>query len=301
MTQHVFGGRSLRRAGAVLLASISLLLAGCLITPGKFSSELVLKENQDFSFSYDGEIVFLALSDFGPRPTGSSQAEFEPSECYVDATGELRTCTRNEIEGQRQAWAREREGEADRAKEQAEQMAAMLGGINPTDPEASDKIAALLMRQKGYESVVSKGKGVFEVKYRIAGKLTHDFMFPMMEGIPPTNPFVQILLRNGEIARINAPGYAAVNESNPIPAMFGGLGTMAGMSMLDETEGASANGPPTLPAPDGRFTIVVAPAMQIRANNTDEGAVDTARGKELTWTINAGTTAAPTALVALGS
>lgn len=299
MIRHAIQPLTLRRTGAVLLASLSLLLAGCLITPGKFSSELVFKNEQEFAFSYDGEIFFLALSDFGPRPSGSAQAPFEPSPCFVDGSDEIRTCTRNEIEGQRQEWARERESDADRAKVQAEQMAAMLGGIDPTDPRAGEKIAALLMRQKGYESVISKGNGLFEVKYRIEGKLTHDFIFPVMEGIPTTNPFVHILLRNGEIARINAPGYAAINESNPIPAMFGGVGTLAGLSMLNDEEGGSAESPPALPMPDGRFTIVVAPGMDIRANNTDEGAIETVRGKELSWTINAGTTAAPTALIAM--
>ncbi|MEE4153111.1 MAG: hypothetical protein V2I27_03035 [Erythrobacter sp.] len=282
-----------------MLASLSLLLTGCLITPGKFASELILSDDQEFAFSYDGEIFFLALSDLGPRPTGSQTTPFEASPCYVDGTGEERTCTRNEIEGQRQEWARESENEAEQARMQAEQMAAMLGGIDPTDPQAGEKIAALLMRQKGYESVVSKGKGVFEVKYRIAGKLTHDFMFPVMEGIPTTNPFVQILLRDGDIARINAPGYAAINEGNPVPAMFGGVGTLAGLSMLNEEQGGNTEGMPALPMPDGRFTIVLTPAMQIRANNTDEGAVETARGQELTWMINSATTAAPTALIAL--
>lgn len=289
----------LRRAGAALVASLSLLLAGCLISPGKFTSELVLGEAQDFSFSYEGEIFFLALSELGAE--GMPSETFEPSECYVDATGEVRECTRNEIEGQRAQWEAEREREAAQAKEQAEQIAAIMGGVDPRDPEAAEKIAAMLMRQKGYESVVSKGDGIFDVRYRIEGKLTHDFMFPVIEGFPTVNPFVQILLRDGEIARINAPGYAAVNESSPFPAMLGGMGALAGLGAMEQSQESDTPAPAMPPTAEGSFTIIAAPGMEIRANNTDEGPVETARGKVLKWQIDARTSASPTALIALGS
>jgi len=301
MIHTPFMPRVLRRAGVAFVASLSLLLAGCFISPGKFSSELVLGDAETFSFSYDGEIFFLALSDMGPGAGGVSGETFEPSECYVDATSEVRECTRNEIAGQRAAWEQERQSEAAQAKQQAEQMAAIMGGIDPSDPQAAQKIAEMLMRQKGYESVISKGKGVFDVRYRIEGKLTHDFMFPVIEGFPTINPFVQILLRDGAVARINAPGYAAVNESRPMQAMFGGMGAMAGLSAMAEENGGGSQTPPAPPAPEGDFTIIAAPGMQIRANNTDEGASPTARGQELRWSIDAGTTDAPTALIALGS
>lgn len=290
-----------RRTAAAIVASLSLLLTGCFISPGKFNSELVLSENQDFAFSYEGEIFFLALSDLNPENQNMSNETFEPNDCYIDGTNEVRECTRNEIEGQREAWEFDRRNQEAQAKEQAEQMAAIMGGVDPSDPEAAEKIAAMLMRQKGFESVVSKGDGVFEVTYQIEGKLTHDFMFPVIEGFPTITPFVQILLRDGEVARVNAPGYSPVNETSPMSAMFGGMGTMAGFSQMGQEGSEGAEAPPAPPTPEGDFTIVAAPGMQIRANNTDEGAIETARGQELKWTIDASTTAAPTALIATGS
>jgi len=300
MTKPIQNHRSLRHVAAAMLAGFSLLLTGCFITPGKFTSELVLGPDQDFTFTYEGEIFFLGLSRLAEM--GESAKEFEPEECYVDGTSEVRECTRNEIEGQRSAW---KSGESQRtaeAKQQAEQMSAMMGGIDPADPEAVVKFTRMLLRQKGWERVVDKGDGVFDISYRLNGKLTHDFMFPVIEGVPSTNPFVQVLLRDGDVVRVNAPGFSAQNDENPMAAMMGGMGALAGLAAVAPenraTEGGGADGSaPNFPMLEGTFTIVTKGAMTIRANNTDEGPMSTSDGEKLTWEISPGTKAAPTALI----
>jgi ABC-type uncharacterized transport system auxiliary subunit len=56
-----------RRAAAVAVtAALSLLLAACFVTPGKFDAALDLRKGGTFSFSYKGEIFVLGLS----RPDG---------------------------------------------------------------------------------------------------------------------------------------------------------------------------------------------------------------------------------------
>lgn len=290
--------RPLRAIAAGLVAGLSLLLTGCFITPGKFTSTLDLGADQEFTFTYEGEIFFLGLSQIAKM--GEGAAEFEPEPCYVDGSFDERECTRNEIEGQRAQWAANAEERAARAAQEAEQMSALLGGIDVTDPQASAKFTELLLRQKGWNSVVDKGDGVFEVSYSLTGKLTHDFAFPVIEGVPSTNPFVQIFLRDGDVVRINAPGYSAQNESGPLGAMMGGLAGMAGMAaaMGDEASaGPGGSAPPELPAMDGTFTITTTSAMTIRANNTDEGAARTPTGEKLVWEIDTATKAAPTALI----
>ena len=70
MTKHI----SIRTRAATLLAAFSILLAGCFITPGKFTSQLVLNDNESFAFTYEGEIFFLGLSSLAqmPRRLGTS-------------------------------------------------------------------------------------------------------------------------------------------------------------------------------------------------------------------------------------
>jgi len=301
MTTQTQRRGSLRVAAAALLASLSLVLSGCFITPGKFNSELVLGENQDFTFTYEGEIFFLGLSQLAQMDQGAG--EFEPEPCYVDGSFDKRECSANEIAGQRARWEQGSQMRAAEEQKKAEQMSAIMGGIDPTDPEAVAKFTELLLRQKGWKRVEDKGNGVFDVSYSLTGKLTHDFMFPLIEGVPTTNPFVQILLRDGDIVRINAPGFAQQNQDNPMGAMMGGLAGMAGLAALgpdnSDSEPQAIGQPqiPEFPTPEGTFTILTTGAMSIRANNTDEGPSATAQGEMLAWQITTRTASAPTALI----
>ena len=283
-----------RMAGAALLAGLSLLLSGCLITPGKFTSELVLTEENRFTFTYEGEIFFLGLSKLAEM--GNAAEEFEPDPCYVDEVDyEIRECTANELSSQRAAWDAAAGERAAEAAMQAQQMSAMMGGIDPSDPEATAELARLLERQEGWDRVVDKGEGVFDVSYSVSSELGHDFMFPTIEGFPPSNPFVQIHLRDGDVVRVNAPGFSASGGGDPMMAqMMGGLAGFASLSALGASEGG-VNEMPKIPQIEGTFTIVT--NGDIRANNTDEGSVSEARGEVLTWTIEPSTGEAPTALI----
>ena len=114
-----------------LLASLSLLLTGCFITPGKFNSELVLMEENRFSFTYEGEIFFIGLSNLAAMGAGAE--EFEASTCYDDDTFDERECTEAELAEQRAEWDAGAEMRAAEAAQQAEQMSAMMGGIDPNE------------------------------------------------------------------------------------------------------------------------------------------------------------------------
>ncbi|WP_299191995.1 hypothetical protein [uncultured Erythrobacter sp.] len=280
-----------RAIAVALLTGLSLILSGCFMTPGKFTSELVLTEDDRFTFTYDGEIFFLGLSQLAQMDAATE--EFEPEPCYIDATYEVRECSTNEISSQRAQWEAQAETRAAESAREAEQMSAMMGGIDLSDPEASAELVRMLERQEGWHSVVDKGDGVFEVSYSVSGELSHDFMFPVIEGFPMANPFVQIHLRDGDVVRVNAPGFAAQNEASPMAGMMGGMAGMAGLAAMSGEEGNEAM--PELPAIEGTFTIRTNGA--IRANNTDEGASPSAEGEVLTWQISPRTSAAPTALI----
>ena len=86
-------GRPPRRSGAVLLAcGLSLLLAACLLSPGRFASTLDIRQDGHFTFTYKGEIYMLALSKMSEMGKAardkSKDAPFAPSP-YRGAGGGL--------------------------------------------------------------------------------------------------------------------------------------------------------------------------------------------------------------------
>lgn len=290
---------TIRLRAAALLAGLAIALSGCFMSPGKFTSELVLTSPDSFTFSYEGEIFFLGLSKLAQM--GAGQETFAPSDCYDDETFEKRDCTKEELAAQRADWDAGAAERAAQAKKQAEQMAAVMGGINPSDPKAADELVKLLQRHKGWERVVHKGDGVFDVSYRASGTMGHDFSFPLVEGFPATNPFVQVFLRKGGQVRINAPGFAAQNNDPSGMGGMMGMGSLAGLAAVGASGtgmDAEAEAMKGIPAIDGTFTVRAAGGMRILANNTDEGPEAGTAGETLTWRITPRTAQAPTALIA---
>lgn len=271
--------------------AVPLLLTGCLISPGKFKSDLDLNSDGTFAFSYEGEIFFLGLSQLAQM--GNKAESFEAEECYDDETFDIRECTEDELAEQRAQWDAGAEERAAKAKKDAEEMAAMMDGIDPSDPEAAEELRQLLLRHRGWDRVEFKGNGVYDVSYSTSGELGHDFMFPTIEGFPATNPFVQIVLRDDDTVRVNAPGFAAEDGSNPAGTMMGGMTGLAGLAALGDEDAAAGMG--DLPSMEGTFTIRT--SGNILANNTDEGASREGGKSVLGWDVNAGTQSAPTALI----
>jgi hypothetical protein len=293
---------TIRLRAAAVLAGLALALSGCFVTPGKFTSEMALTGPDSFTFRYDGEIFFLGLSKLA-QIGAAAEGSFTAS-CFDDETFESRDCTPEEEAAQREEWEAGAAARAQEAKEKAKQMAAMMGGIDPSDPKAADELVKLLQRQKGWERVVHKGDGVFDVSYRVSGTLGHDFLFPMIEGFPATNPFVQMIQRKGGQVRINAPGFAAQSgEAGGGMGAMMGMGSLAGLAALGAAEqageaGSGAEALPGIPMMEGTFTLRAAPGMRILANNTDEGPeASTDGGEVLLWQISPRSTQAPTALI----
>lgn len=295
---------TIRLRAAALLTGLALALTGCFMSPGKFTSELAITGPDSFTFRYEGEIFFLTLSKMALM--GATADEPFAAECLDDETFESRNCTPEEEAFQREDWEAGAGQRAAKAKKDADMMKAIMGGIDPTDPKATEEMVRLLERQKGWNKVVHKGDGLFDVSYSATGTLSHDFMFPTIEGFPATNPFVQMILRDGGQVRINAPAFMAQNSDSPMGAMMGGMGSLAGLAAMSTADGAEnpsqgnqASQMPSVPALDGMFTIRTAPGMRVLANNTDEGPeTATDGGESLRWTISPRTNQAPTALIA---
>lgn len=296
--EQVGAGMSMKRtlAGVTLMA-IALIVAGCMLLPGKFVSDLSIRRDGTFDFTYRGEIYLLALSKLAADEkarSGSGDAEsFTPSPCYSDSSGEERDCSKNEIADQKQVWEEDRAARksatADKKKSDEQMMKAMLGGIDPADPRAAAEFAERLRRQRGWKSVIDKGDGRFEVEYTVAGRLDHDFTFPTVEKMQAITPFVTVIRRADGTVRIDAPSFMANAAGSPF----------MGMAAAAAQEKSAKGGGDGMPQLDGVFTLVT--DGEILANNTDEGPVAAPGGKRLQWKVNARTSSAPTALVKLGS
>ena len=285
------GGMMKSRILLVLIAP--LLLTGCLISPGKFASQLELMKDGSFSYSYAGEIQMIAFSKLADM-AAKEEEEFTAEDCYDDDFND-RPCTEDEIAEQKAEWDANAESRIAKKAKEAEQMKLLLGGIDPTSPEAAEEFATKLARQKGWSKVVHRGDGLFDVEFAIAGQLSHDFIFPMIEKMPMTGSgFVSAILRNDGKVRIDADGFAAQGAGNPMQGMMSGAMGLAQLSKSDDGE------TPNLVLPEGKFTIVTDGA--ILANNTDEGPSRDAKGRQvLVWDISPRTEAAPTALIDLSN
>lgn len=277
---------NLRRfAGAAAAVALCLTLAACLLSPGRFTSHLDVRKDGRFSFSYSGEVYLLALSKLAEM--GDKPAAFTPEDCYRPGTLVKRPCTEAETAEQRQRWEAGQTAPSPKKKRDAEAMKAMLGGIDPSSPQAAEELATRLRRQEGWRRVDYKGDGVFDVEFAISGTLDRDFVFPSIERFPMANAFVTINRRNDGTLRIDAPGFAtaAGNESLRSLMLLGAMGK----------EGEA----PTFPFTEGTFTLTT--DAVVLANNTDEGPQAHAGGQRLDWPVNARPNGAPTALLRLGA
>lgn len=282
----MIGTMTKRIASAAMVAALALALSACLLLPGKFTSALDLRKDGRFTYTYTGEIRMLALSKLAQA--GEKKA-FAPEPCTNDELKE-RPCTAAELAEQRRNWNESQRAAADKHKKDAEGMKAMLGGIDPSSPQAAEELAARLRRQVGWKSVVYKGDGLYLVDFALSGRLDHDFTFPTIERFPMANAFVQLSRRADGSVRIDAPGFGPASGTNPFAAMMG-MGGTDGM-----TEGGDKEATPPAPA-EGTFILTTDGA--ILANNTDEGPQPDPAGQKLAWTVNLRSPGAPTALVRL--
>jgi len=114
-----------RIAAVATLIALCVALTACLLTPGKFTSQLDVRKEGHFSFSYSGEIYMLALSKFAGM--GADNGAFTPSPCFKEDSSGERPCSQTEINNQKQQWEESRTASADKRKRDADMMKAMLG------------------------------------------------------------------------------------------------------------------------------------------------------------------------------
>ena len=266
-------------------ALLCLLVAGCFLLPGKFTSELTVKRDGTFAFTYQGDIHVLALSKLA-QDAKDDDAPFKPQPLCKDDGEGVADCSYDTEEAQRENWKSSQAATKEKRKQDAEMARQMLGGIDPADPRAAEELAERIRKQAGWKSVTYAGDGKYVVDFAIAGRLDHDFSFPSLERVPMLTPFVAIYRRTDGTVRIDAPAFSSGANGGPMGAMMQGMGA-------DKTPSQN------MPVLDGSFVIVT--DGEILANNTDDGPQGTAPAmRRLAWEVTPRTAVAPTALIKLG-
>lgn len=309
--------------GLVTLVGATLILTGCMLVPGKFTSELELMRDGKFTYRYDGEIYLMAMSQLaeaGAMFGDDGESEFVEQPCYVDGDDDAavesslfpgdaeiaaeleedeepllkeRDCTEEEIAEQREAYEERRERKRKEAEQQAQIINLFFGGLDPSDPESADELIKRLKRQRGWKRVEHLGDGKFDVEFELSATLSHDFVFPTFERFPMNNFLLTAAVREPNRIRIDAPGFAVQGGEGPLGGMMSGMvGVMQAFGDDEDRQLAE-----DIPELEGTFAIIT--NGRILANNTDEGPVEVDGMQRIEWEITPRTRSAPMALIEL--
>ena len=282
---------NLRRGATVLIATAcALLLAACLVLPGKFAATLDVRKDGHFTYTYKGEIVILGLTKLAETAMKAPpQPKFELQTCYKEDGETERACTAAEGAQQKADWDKAQVDAATKRAEDLETFKQVFGGIDPNDPKAAMELADRMRHQAGWNSVIYKGNGVYDVDIAITGMLDRDFQFPTIERMPGMMPFLVINRRaNGEV-RIDSPlmQYATM-----------GMPAGAAAQVYAKEKLVRDGAPwPDFPQADGHLTLTTDGV--ILSSNTEHGPKPVANGKQLDWDISGHTPIPPMALIGL--
>ncbi len=174
----------MERFGRFAFAVIApLFLFGCILTPGKFVSSLTINKDRTFTFLYKGEVI--AIDPSSEFTKGMSKGLEEKASGQKDAD----------------------ENSVDTTSSKS---------TDKNDDAAENKrrqMAEALSKEAGYKSVVYLGKGKYLIDYAISGTLSHSFVYPYNTDAEAIVPFIALEVRQGNIVRVRAPGFAGESNS----------------------------------------------------------------------------------------
>jgi len=163
------------KLGRILVAlAAALVLPGCLLTPGKFTSGLTINADRSFSFTYVGEVI------------------------AVDPSSEMKGMSSSEVLGAN-ATDEEKKAAADKKAEVAKASAEL-----ETKRKA---MADALAKEAGYRSVRYQGNGKYLIDYAISGRIAHSFLFPFNSDAEVGIPFIVVEVRKDGAVRVKAPAF----------------------------------------------------------------------------------------------
>jgi hypothetical protein len=226
----------------------------------------------------------MAVTDNAAAAAGNA-AEAAGGEAATGASDDsTRPCTVKEIAEQKKDWLEAKKAREDKAKKDAAQFGAIFG-YTPGDDAANKKLAATMMKFEGWKSVVYKGDGVFAIDYAAAGRLDHDFVFPLFPQSDLVFPFVTVKRQANGAVRVSAPALIG-GGLKALAARMKGIGA----AMTDKEVPQSTK-------TKGTFTVTT--DGEIVTNNTEDGPDRVPTGRQLAWDIGPDSEKVPEALIRL--
>lgn len=216
-----------------------LLLLGCLLTPGKFTSTLSINADRSFAFAYKGEVIALDPADEIGKGMSSGGDGGDSWETPVEP---------------------ETEGGADPAtlfhptalQDDAEDKA----GKKAETERKRRAIAEALSKEAGYRSVRYLGDGKYLIDYAITGRLDHNFVYPYNLDAEIMFPFIAIELRGNGTVRVKAPAFGNESSKDAAPGRDEAAKLLDGVFTLDtDAEIVSQNNEDGVTIAGGRKTI----------------------------------------------
>jgi hypothetical protein len=245
------------RLALVLLAP--LMLVGCLLAPGKFTSTLTINADRTFTYSYQGEVYAFDLNEaMKDMPSGGDDDTKTTDGVSLQKIGFDRNGQKN---------GKGDKNSKDSAKDDAKAQAAA--------DAKNREMAATLSKEAGFRKVTYVGDGKFVIDYQISGKLDHTYLFPYNLDAGIIIPFVAVEIRANGTARVKAPGFA--NDSKDTSGMGGSDASKASAKL------------------DGTFILDT--DAEIVSQNNEEGAKTANGRKTVTWKATPLSTTAPMAVV----
>ena len=175
---------------AALLAA-PLLLASCLLSPGKFVSSLDIRKDRSFTFAYQGEIILLDPSEGIQESMGTASGDSKADEPVEE--------------------------------ESADGVATEINQAQPDDGEKAPSaqmvtqrkaIAEALSKEQGYRSVEYLGGNKFRVDYLVSGRLDRNFVYPLNIDAMAVIPWIAVELRKDGTARMMALAFGESNQNS---------------------------------------------------------------------------------------
>lgn len=214
-----------------------LMLVGCLLAPGKFTSTLTINADRTFTYAYQGEVYAFDLNEaMKDMPSGND----DDDDTKKTDGASLKTT----------AFDADQDKGTDK-KDDAKAKA---------DNDAKNReMATTLSKEAGFRKVEYVGDNKFLIDYQISGKLDHTYLFPYNLDAGIIIPFVAVELRANGTARVKAPGFA-----NDTKDAAGGMGSDAskasakldGTFILDtDAEIVSQNNEDGVKVVNGRKTV----------------------------------------------
>ena len=251
---------------AVMLAA-PLLLASCLLTPGKFVSTLDIKADRSFTFTYVGEVVLLDPEAAFAKGMAEGMQSTSDTASTTDTDPDM-----------------DPEDPDNDSSENESDAPPAVAPPKPAAPQPETEaqiakrkaIADLLAKEIGYRSVEYLGNDKFRVDYAITGRLDRSFVYPFNVDAKSFFPWIAIEVRRDNTARVMALAFGDSDQA---------MGSMPG---ANEPAGKQ----PT--AREGTFTLTTDAALVMQ--NNEEG-VAPGPGTKIVWKITPATTAVPTAVV----